>query len=129
MILYDGGKYGLHLIFHAAGSVIPNAALVALGPTIFSAILNILYYPYGTDIEPDNDWIPTDNEVSIYNMFNWVLGFVLVFRTGQAYSRYWEGATLMHTVTTEWYDSCAQITAFTANGSKSKDEIENFNVL
>merc|ERR1719487_244248 len=62
----------------------------------------------------------SSEEYSLFQTFSWVLGFILVFRTSQAYTRYWEGAQLLHSVTAEWYDACAQCTAFASTSGQSK---------
>jgi len=51
-------------------------------------------------------------ESSIYGGFTFVLGFTLVFRTSQAYERYWTAAVSMHTMKAEWFDACASLISF-----------------
>lgn len=124
MIHYDQGRFALMLAFKMKGSVLPTAALMAIGPAIAAAILTIVKNTYGEELPI---WFfATGEEYSIYQGFSWVLGFILVFRTSQAYTRYWEGAQLLHAVTAEWYDACAQCTAFASTSEKPREEVEAF---
>eukprot|EP00746_Dinoflagellata_sp_MGD_P014694 gnl/MRDRNA2_/MRDRNA2_132349_c0_seq1.p1 gnl/MRDRNA2_/MRDRNA2_132349_c0~~gnl/MRDRNA2_/MRDRNA2_132349_c0_seq1.p1 ORF type:complete len:529 (-),score=62.40 gnl/MRDRNA2_/MRDRNA2_132349_c0_seq1:209-1795(-) len=61
-----------------------------------------------------------------YTSLSWMLGFVLVIRTNQAYNRFWEGAMNLHQMTGEWYDACAQITAFVETSKSSRERIDAF---
>ena len=54
----------------------------------------------------------SDTSLRLHSTFTWVFGFVLVFRTGVAWNRYWEGATQLKVMCCEWYDACAEVTNF-----------------
>lgn len=101
------------------GSVFPRAASQALTPALATAAISLaVKLTVGT--------APELMPLSIYNNFVWILGFFLVFRTGVAYNRYWEGAVLLKDMATEWYDSCAQATCFAETSSMPHEEIRNF---
>lgn len=85
-------------------SVFRRAALIASVPTILSVVFRLFPESIPSGVCPEN--------TSIYTALFSVIGFVLVFRTSQAYSRFWEGATLLNTVTSTWFDACAQIVVF-----------------
>eukprot|EP00746_Dinoflagellata_sp_MGD_P082864 gnl/MRDRNA2_/MRDRNA2_32933_c0_seq1.p1 gnl/MRDRNA2_/MRDRNA2_32933_c0~~gnl/MRDRNA2_/MRDRNA2_32933_c0_seq1.p1 ORF type:complete len:658 (+),score=77.43 gnl/MRDRNA2_/MRDRNA2_32933_c0_seq1:206-2179(+) len=61
-----------------------------------------------------------------YSSLCWVLSFVLVFRTGQAYNRYWDGAQNLHRMTVELYDASAQMIAFAEASDVSRKRISAF---
>lgn len=140
MIHYDGGDYQLALLFHIKGSIFPKVAKIASPPAILTILVNLYLSSFESpalfihekQASDSGVWI-TDKvsdtsprgllpgDTSAFTAFTWVLGFFVVFRTSQAYTRYWDGANLLHTVTTEWFDSCAQFTAF-AMSSKGTDQ-------
>merc|ERR1719335_2145575 len=62
----------------------------------------------------------------IYTAFSFALGFLLVFRNSQAYSRFWEGARLLRLASKEWYDACAQAIAFVSTSDKHRHEVQHF---
>lgn len=111
MIYYDSNYFGLNLLFKLQGSVFPRGALIAILPTAITIVLRRGWVP-GIDLP--EDLLPT----SLYNTFTWVLGFVIVFRTGVAYNRYWSGINELRQMATEWYDACSQTIAFSSTSKK-----------
>eukprot|EP00746_Dinoflagellata_sp_MGD_P135140 gnl/MRDRNA2_/MRDRNA2_69072_c0_seq1.p1 gnl/MRDRNA2_/MRDRNA2_69072_c0~~gnl/MRDRNA2_/MRDRNA2_69072_c0_seq1.p1 ORF type:complete len:833 (+),score=111.01 gnl/MRDRNA2_/MRDRNA2_69072_c0_seq1:215-2500(+) len=97
---------------------------MAAGPAVFAAVLNWLLNAYPEHFPAGS--VPSDREFSLFSTFSWVIGFILVFRTSQSYGRYWEGAQLLHAVTTEWYDACAQIIGFAASSHRDEEEMRAF---
>jgi putative membrane protein len=61
-----------------------------------------------------------------YGSVLFVLGFALVFRSSQGYSRYWDGANLLRQMRTEWHDACSQVCAFCMTSDKSPAEKHAF---
>ncbi|CAK0809832.1 unnamed protein product [Prorocentrum cordatum] len=49
---------------------------------------------------------------AIWRGFTYLVGFLVVFRTSQAYSRFWEGCTATHSMGAEWFDACSSLVAF-----------------
>jgi len=70
----------------------------------------------------------TDWEVSspAFTSFTGVVGILVVFRTSQAYSRYWEGITLVQQTTGRFLDATVSINAFTAMSKASRERISEF---
>lgn len=120
MIRYDAGRFGLAVICKVSGSVFPRAAVVACLPACLTFIVRAALD--WAKVEFSEDIIP----LSLYNSFTWVLGFVVVFRTGIAYNRYWDGVNHLRQMGTEWYDVAAQVTAFAQTSAKPLEEIKNF---
>lgn len=85
-----------------------HASLVASIPAIIAGILSTQSASKPENFPP---WF-FSMDSQCYSMLGWVLGFILVFRTGQAYNRFWSGADLLHQLGTVWYKSCAQIVCF-----------------
>mmetsp|Transcript_49790 Transcript_49790/g.112058 ORF Transcript_49790/g.112058 Transcript_49790/m.112058 type:complete len:639 (-) Transcript_49790:74-1990(-) len=92
------------------GSILPWAACFALPCAVLATYLKLLqeddrlpgFLNQGTIIE--------DN--AAYSGFSVAMSFLLVFRTGQAYGRYWEGVTLGHRMFAEWFDFAGACIAF-----------------
>jgi len=47
--------------------------------------------------------------------FSSVLAFLIVFRNNQAYSRFWEGATLIQQIRGEWFNAVSSLISFMAS--------------
>lgn len=47
-----------------------------------------------------------------WNAYNWVIGFLVTFRAQRAYSRWWEGGTLLQQARGEWFNAYSSIIAF-----------------
>lgn len=118
-VKYDADQYGLKLILKKQGSVFPAAAKFACFPAIMAFMIRLICMIQG--IEYDMDELR-----SLYGSFIFVLGFVVVFRTGQAYNRYWDGTNLLRQMRTEWHDAAAQVSVFCMTSDKSPEEKTNF---
>eukprot|EP00746_Dinoflagellata_sp_MGD_P129940 gnl/MRDRNA2_/MRDRNA2_63978_c0_seq1.p1 gnl/MRDRNA2_/MRDRNA2_63978_c0~~gnl/MRDRNA2_/MRDRNA2_63978_c0_seq1.p1 ORF type:complete len:512 (-),score=52.75 gnl/MRDRNA2_/MRDRNA2_63978_c0_seq1:260-1795(-) len=119
MIHYRYGTYGLGVLCKFQGSVLPKVVVVALPPSII-VILIRTFFPELAEEYASNDI------GRLYNTFVWVLGIVLVFRTSQAYARYWEGAQQIESVYTNFFDACASIINFSETGKKTEEERTRF---
>mmetsp|Transcript_44893 Transcript_44893/g.100928 ORF Transcript_44893/g.100928 Transcript_44893/m.100928 type:complete len:568 (+) Transcript_44893:23-1726(+) len=113
MITYQSD--GVHFVvnvFQLYGSVFPKALKISVPVCMLTAALVSLVYdlelmPYFQD--PDS--VMSDN--AVWGGFSFFVGFLVVFRTSQAYSRFWEGCTSTHKMGAEWFDSCSALMAFT----------------
>jgi len=81
------------------------------------------------DFEPfvvlkETDSVFTDN--AIWGGFSFLFGFLVVFRTQQAYNRFWEGCTAMHQMGAEWFDACSSLIAFSRHSNCEKYLVLNF---
>ncbi|CAE7798265.1 ATP6 [Symbiodinium sp. CCMP2592] len=61
--------------------------------------------------------------------YNAMLAFLVVFRTTQAYSRYWEGATKLKQVRGEWFGAASSLFAFCSRKEEKEDEVAKFQHL
>jgi len=59
--------------------------------------------------------------MSFLGMFTSVLGFLVVFRSQQAYSRWWEGGTLLQELRGEWFNAYSSLLAF-CNPDPAKEQ-------
>lgn len=65
-------------------------------------------------------------ESQAWSGFAFLVGFLIVFRTSQAYNRFWDGCTATHQMRAEWFDACAALVSFCQHSSVDKDIIEDF---
>eukprot|EP00747_Dinoflagellata_sp_TGD_P105214 gnl/TRDRNA2_/TRDRNA2_169482_c1_seq2.p1 gnl/TRDRNA2_/TRDRNA2_169482_c1~~gnl/TRDRNA2_/TRDRNA2_169482_c1_seq2.p1 ORF type:complete len:605 (+),score=63.11 gnl/TRDRNA2_/TRDRNA2_169482_c1_seq2:112-1815(+) len=74
----------------------------------------------------DLDMFDILNTSSIYSGFTYVLGFSLVFRTSQSYSRFWTAATSVHDMGSEWTDACGSLVSFAQSSTMPEERTEDF---
>eukprot|EP00928_Gymnodinium_smaydae_P080068 TRINITY_DN6386_c0_g1_i1.p1 TRINITY_DN6386_c0_g1~~TRINITY_DN6386_c0_g1_i1.p1 ORF type:complete len:587 (-),score=102.79 TRINITY_DN6386_c0_g1_i1:226-1857(-) len=120
MIEYDGGGLQLGMIFRINGSVFPKASLFALPSAVLSMVLQGVVFK---SIEAPFQIL---NNTAAYSAFSFVVGFLLVFRTSQAYTRFWEGTTLMQLLRGQWVGAFSSILAFSAVSKKEAMEVDIF---
>eukprot|EP00746_Dinoflagellata_sp_MGD_P003688 gnl/MRDRNA2_/MRDRNA2_107149_c0_seq1.p1 gnl/MRDRNA2_/MRDRNA2_107149_c0~~gnl/MRDRNA2_/MRDRNA2_107149_c0_seq1.p1 ORF type:complete len:733 (-),score=90.35 gnl/MRDRNA2_/MRDRNA2_107149_c0_seq1:858-3056(-) len=95
---------------------------VALIPTT-GAVAMKWYQMDNPDAFPDG-FFP-ESEVA-YSTLSWILGIVLVFRTGQSYNRFWDGANYMTLLKTELFDACGQIISFAESSDVDRSKKDAF---
>mmetsp|Transcript_18395 Transcript_18395/g.58466 ORF Transcript_18395/g.58466 Transcript_18395/m.58466 type:complete len:554 (-) Transcript_18395:83-1744(-) len=120
MIYYDSHKW--RSLAKIRGSVLPKAMLWAV-PSMLLAI--------GLKLAEDADFINLENlevlsQGDVYSGFTFVLGFSLVFRTSQSYTRYWTAATSVHEMGSQWSDSCGSLIAFSSISRAPQKDILSF---
>jgi len=59
-------------------------------------------------------WITSEivSHPFVYQVFTFVLGFVIVFRANLAYQRFWEGRTCLELMSSKWSDAALQSVVF-----------------
>merc|ERR1719235_3118694 len=67
-----------------------------------------------------------DVGASVLSGFTFILGFLLVFRSQQAYSRWWEGGTLLQQIRGEWFNAYSCLLAFTNPAAEKQTEVNIF---
>eukprot|EP00931_Biecheleriopsis_adriatica_P063931 TRINITY_DN38808_c0_g1_i1.p1 TRINITY_DN38808_c0_g1~~TRINITY_DN38808_c0_g1_i1.p1 ORF type:complete len:566 (-),score=102.45 TRINITY_DN38808_c0_g1_i1:91-1668(-) len=123
MIEYDPGRYGLYFAFQLQGSVFPRALVPALLSTCITIVLH-----WTLRMNPGNleKFGAGDAEASIMGGFTFILGFLVVFRSQQAYSRWWEGGTLLQQLRGEWFNSFSCLIAFCNAASDKRENVVKF---
>jgi len=71
----------------------------------------------------------TANLLSIWSSYSFILSFLVVFRNNQAYSRFWEGASLMNEMRGEWLNVCTSLVAFCSSEKDKEAEVQSFQEL
>lgn len=125
MITYtSGGAWYLLKVFQVKGSVFPSALLVALPCTAFAAVLKILIDAGHMNVFASDDSILSETQA--WSGFSFFVGFLVVFRTSQAYSRFWDGSSATHRMRAEWFDACSSLIAFCKHAKAENSAISKF---
>eukprot|EP00929_Paragymnodinium_shiwhaense_P043155 TRINITY_DN22231_c0_g1_i1.p1 TRINITY_DN22231_c0_g1~~TRINITY_DN22231_c0_g1_i1.p1 ORF type:complete len:940 (-),score=241.92 TRINITY_DN22231_c0_g1_i1:303-3122(-) len=128
MIYYDTlGHRQLSFIFQLKGSVFPFALSIALPSALLSGLFKSLhtigYMPEWTNMQ----LLATNGGTGAWGGFNFLVGFVIVFRTSQAYGRFWDALNDTHKMLAEWFDAASCIAAFTRfNEEAESRDVEIF---
>mmetsp|Transcript_64411 Transcript_64411/g.150968 ORF Transcript_64411/g.150968 Transcript_64411/m.150968 type:complete len:141 (-) Transcript_64411:152-574(-) len=112
---------GVHVLLSFRGSVIPKA-LVWSVPCAFVAIL--LHSHWGEDKGDDN--LEMQGIGTIRSGFSFVLGFLIVFRSNQAYSRFWESVTLFQQIGGEWLNAFSNLLCFCSKDPEKLGQVNEF---
>lgn len=104
------GHFQCGTLFQLKGSVWPFAFGIALPPSLLSALLKYnslgeVGGPHGTD------WNFLSNTAP-WTGFTMLVSFTIVFRTSQAYTRFWNALDDAHVMLTMWYNAASSLVAF-----------------
>lgn len=125
MIYYtQGGIWYLLKVSQMRGSVFPLAVATAAPCGIIAAVLRFLLNEGYLPIFEAVDSILSQTQA--WTGFSFFVGFFIVFRTSQAYSRFWDGCTSTHRMRAEWFDACASLISFCAHSKADKKDIQHF---
>lgn len=122
MIEYTSDKWGIWFAFRLRGSVFPKS----FGFAIACSTLTVLGHLALTATDTRDAVKVGDQGTSMLSMFTFVLGFLIVFRTQQAYSRWWEGGTLLQELRGEWFNAYSCLVAFANPADSKKHEVMKF---
>lgn len=125
MIYYDKGDWSLGFVFTLEGSVFPKALAWSVPSAVSAVAIYWVYYHY---LGMEN-WAQAANIGMFWSSFNFMLGFLIVFRTQQAYNRYWQGATLMREARAEWINGTSSVFAFCSRDPSMKNDVDAFKHL
>jgi len=126
MIRYSNGSYHHILnLFKAKGSTFPFALKVALPCSVMSAMLKYLMYSGRLEaIGWQEDHRILNNPP--WNSFSFLVGFLIVFRTSQSYSRFWDACGCAATMRAHWYDAASCLNAFCRHSTETEEKINEF---
>lgn len=119
MIDYDGRPFQLGMVCRLRGSVFPKATVFAFPTATVAVLLQLASQRYGVNVEMLNN-------TAAYSSFSFVVGFLLVFRTSQAYTRFWEGTTLMQLLRGQWVGAFSSLLAFSAVSKVDENSVDEF---
>lgn len=119
MISYNAGRWHLAFVLSLRGSVFPKAVCFAIPAAVLTCVVR---WNVG---EPYED----KSVSSVLSSYNFVIGFLIVFRTQQAYQRFTEGATLLQQVRGMWLNAASSLIAFSSQRAEQKEEVQSFHHL
>jgi putative membrane protein len=128
MIEYDFGKWGIGFIWQIEGSVFPQALMIAVPNACLTVALNWLIHSSGY-MTLSEDSVDLKGALVIWGGYTGVLGFLLVFRTQIAYSRFWEGGTTLQQVRGVWFNATSNLVAFCSDAEDMRFKVEKFQHL
>jgi predicted membrane chloride channel (bestrophin family) len=102
MIIYDKSFWGLGLLSRLYGSAIPRTLPAGLLSALLTTLL--LFFRESTT----SWWV----HPFPYNIFSFVVGFIIVFRSNYGYQRYWDARSQVQTMTMKWQEAVVHIAAF-----------------
>ena len=123
MIYYAGGKWQLGALLQCTGSVFPRALAFAIPATIMAGVIH--WGSIALDI-PMSDFFDASASGQIWVGYNFALSFLLVFRTQNAYERYWEGGLLLTRTSAQWRSAVSSCIAFCDHDSRKSSEVKAF---
>jgi len=123
MIQYDPGRWSIGFAFTLKGSVFPKSVIWALPCSLVSVVLH-----HFINANPDFGLHVGAGDVgaSVLSGFTFILGFLIVFRSQQAYSRWWEGGTLLQQLRGEWFNAYSSLLAFCNTSPDKREEVLAF---
>jgi len=79
----------------------------------------------------DENWIEENLffDSTAYGSFGTCMSFMMVFRTAQSYTRYWDGIDMVYAIMGHWFNAASNTLAFTRCSKAKVDEVENFRRL
>jgi len=120
MLTYSKGWGGLFLVLRFAGTSWPHGIM----PGLLSACLGLAL---GLVRELDDVIVDEDAFVKNpypYQLFAYLVGFVLIFRTNFGYTRYWEALDAVQRMGAKWLDGACMAIAFDAKGDASSPYLQ-----
>lgn len=120
MIRYSIEGFGVGFIFRFHGSVFPKAFCWSIPNAALTALLHTFFH------EDTGENSPTAGVSILWSGYTVVLGFMIVFLTNQAYSRFWEGATLINQVRGTWFNAISNLVAFCTAEEELKEDVDGF---
>eukprot|EP00927_Polykrikos_kofoidii_P049151 TRINITY_DN43270_c0_g1_i1.p1 TRINITY_DN43270_c0_g1~~TRINITY_DN43270_c0_g1_i1.p1 ORF type:complete len:807 (-),score=132.87 TRINITY_DN43270_c0_g1_i1:103-2430(-) len=125
---YAIGRYNFWFMLKMDGSVFPYASAIALPPALISALMRYLNEYHDDSI---GDWgafalLNSTGGTAAWSGFVFLVGFVVVFRTSQAYGRYWDALNDTHRMIAEWFDAASSLVAFTRSSKCDPQEVDEF---
>jgi predicted membrane chloride channel (bestrophin family) len=103
-----------------SGSGFPQAFLFSLWPAALTLVLKL------TNAYEDGDIL---YDSTAWGGFSFLVGFLVVFRTSQAYSRFWDGCSSTYLLRAEWIDAASALIAFCKHSKAPPEKVSEFKHL
>lgn len=120
MIRYRKTFCGWNTLFRIAGTAWPHGVFPGLLATAISIALS-LWEKADDKIRAREEFI---EHPYAFQLFAYLLGFLMVFRTNFAYQRYWEAMGMVQAMGAKWLDGALMGITFDAGGSNNTPLLE-----
>jgi len=127
MIDYHPGTFAVSFVWRLHGSVFPRALFWAIPSAALA--YGVAYLRNKSDGDHRDFEIPESGIgtlATLWTTYSATLGFLLVFRTQQAYGRYIEGASLLRDMRSEWLNAVSSLNAFSSRAKVMRPQVERF---
>lgn len=115
MIEYIPDKWQVRFLFQLKGSVFPKSVAWALPSTVLAILLHTFVFSREGQLD-----------MSTFAAYNFVLGFLVVFRSQQAYSRFWEAGTIMQRIRGNWFNAMSACSVFCSRKPEHQQKVLQF---
>lgn len=136
MIQYSNDAWLMILVCRCRGSVLPKAGLYATTNCILAIILHwsVRRYSDFAYADDDGDGVADfleqmEGAPIMWSGYTAVLSVMMVFRNNQAFSRFWEGATLVRQLRGEWFNSVNALFSFCSRDRSKGGKVHEFQQL
>ncbi|CAJ1429612.1 unnamed protein product [Effrenium voratum] len=116
MIYYRKGYGGIFILFRLVGTSWPFGVIPGLIALSISLALSSISF-LDELIRNRDEFI---SHPYAFQLFAYLLGFLMVFRTNFAYQRYWEAIGAMQNMAAKWLDGALMGICFDAGGSNAR---------
>jgi len=121
MIKYHHGTWGMQVLCRLKGSVVPKALIWSVPCAGLTIAFHILLRESMAEAMGEGQGID-----SIWSGYTFILGFLIVFRSNQAYSRFWESVTLTHKIRGQWTNAFSSMLAFCSTAPEKQEDVHHF---
>eukprot|EP00929_Paragymnodinium_shiwhaense_P031190 TRINITY_DN17536_c0_g1_i1.p1 TRINITY_DN17536_c0_g1~~TRINITY_DN17536_c0_g1_i1.p1 ORF type:complete len:442 (-),score=86.94 TRINITY_DN17536_c0_g1_i1:219-1544(-) len=121
MILYQKGWGGLFVVFRIVGTAWPHGVI----PGLLAVGVGRLAAHFDNIDELISDEASFLKHHYPYQLFAYMVGFFIVFRTNFAYRRYWLSLDAVQRMSSKWLDGACMCVTFDAPGSIESKYLEN----
>eukprot|EP00930_Biecheleria_cincta_P037992 TRINITY_DN26103_c0_g1_i4.p1 TRINITY_DN26103_c0_g1~~TRINITY_DN26103_c0_g1_i4.p1 ORF type:complete len:501 (-),score=64.30 TRINITY_DN26103_c0_g1_i4:474-1976(-) len=128
MIVYSWGLFGLTHVFGWKGSILPSAVCFALPNAVLAVLLHIYLGPDSNDHSGFGE-LGIGGLDKLWTGYTFVLGFLIVFRNNQAYSRFWDGANDLAELRGTWFNAVSNLVSFCSPHVEKQEEVSRFQNL
>lgn len=126
MISYTPGTWGIGFIFTLCGSVFPKAAVWAVPNAILG--IGLLLNRKAHDVA-ELEMESMSGVAAVWASYTLVLTFLLVFRSNQAFTRFWEGASATAAVNSMWTNAAGTLMSFSSQEAEKLEQVRRFQHL
>lgn len=126
MISYEPGYWGVGFVFSLVGSVFPKASVLAVPNALLGIAL--LLNRKAHDIA-HLDMESMGGVPAVWASYTLVLAFLLVFRSNQAFTRFWEGVVSTAQVQSLWANAAGTLIGFSSQDASKRKEVLRFQHL